>query len=157
MYSIYEPNRVFNHCGRFAKCCLFNSCNNLFPIYRMPALRRISIDRKEIFNRRKNGIYDRNILRWFGPATNKRFVETARSAQKEHRSSSQIVDHCALLPRENFLNPFFFYPIRARRVRAGLMFVTRAVIFHRVRGKYIQWGIQSNAVVGKGIVLSGIL
>lgn len=51
---------------------------------------------------------------------------------------------CIVTPRE-FSEPVFLLPDSCTRVRAGLMFVTRAVIFHRVRGKYIQWGIQSNA------------
>lgn len=72
----------------------------------------------------------------------------------DHRVKLLIIVHC--FPRE-FSEPVFLLPDSCTRVRAGLMFVTRAVIFHRVRGKYIQWGIQSNAVVGKGIVLSGIL
>lgn len=121
MYSIYEPNRVFNHCDRFAKCCLFNSCNNLFPIHRMPAPRRISIDRKEIFNQKEKSYIrskysgDDLIAASSGneqTAFNTLLFETKGASIIE--SNCWLVDHCALLPCENFLNPFFFYRIRAR-------------------------------------------
>lgn len=154
MYSIYEPNRVFNHCDRFAKCCLFNSCNNLFPIHRMPAPRRISIDRKEIFNQKEKSYLrskysgDDLIAALSGnEQTLKRRSTPSLSKQKEHRSSSQIVDsliivHC--YPAKIFWTRFSFTGF----VHARLTLVKRTVIFHRVRGKYIQWAIRSN--VGNG-------
>lgn len=143
MYSIYEPNRVFNHCDRNAKCCLFNSCNNLFPIYRVPALRRISIDRKEMFNGRKN-LYLRS-----KSSADFRFERqrTIVSLKWRHRytlpfgtkGASIIESNCTrwslfiVTPRE-FSEPVLLSD-SCTRVRACLMFVKRTVIFHRSQRK----------------------